>query len=317
MINQVFLFLSAAVVSFLLTYPIVRLLRFFRLTQSLREEGPGTHKPKRGTPTMGGIGFVLTIIAFAFISINFELDLRYLALIALTLGFALVGLIDDWIKIAKQRNLGLTFWQKIVLQVLLAASFAGYLVLGLGHHQNVDWLLYGVGLANPILYFLFCAFIVVGAANAANLTDGLNGLLAGCAGIAFLAFAVLSSQTHHLDAVTFSLIAAGAVLAFLAFNFPGADVFMGDVGSLPLGAALAGVAIIIHKELYLVVIGGIFVLEALSVILQVLSYKLWRKRIFKMAPLHHHFELMGINEIVIVVGFWLAGTVLGVVGVML
>ena len=265
---------------------------------------------------MGGIGVVLAIIVVALVSIDFEFDLRYLALILLTGGFALTGLADDLIKIFRQKNLGLTFWQKIFLQTLLAALFSAFLI-SLGHQKSVGEILKSLWFTDSTLYFLLSTFMVVGTANATNLTDGLNGLLAGTAGIAFLGFAFLSSRLNLPDAATFSFVAAGAILVFLFFNFPKAKVFMGDVGSLAIGSALAGVAIIIHKELSVIVIGGIFVLEAFSVILQVISYKLWKKRIFKMTPLHHHFELLGYKETAIVVGFWIAAGVLGLVGVLL
>lgn len=316
MIGQILLFLSAAIISFLITYPIVWILKFFHLTQSIREEGPSSHKSKSGTLTLGGIGLVLTLIAFALIFINFEFDLRYLALILLIGGFATMGLIDDLIKIIRKQNLGLTFRQKIIAQTILAGLFSAFLI-SLGHQQSVGEILKTFGFANPTLYFLLSIFIIVGTANATNLTDGLNGLLAGTAGIAFLAFAFLSNKLSLPDAATFSLAAAGAILAFLYFNFPRAKVFMGDVGSLAIGAALAGIAVIIHKELHLIVIGGVFVVEALSVILQVTTYKLWKRRIFKMTPLHHHFELMGYKETWIVVGFWAVGVVLGLIGTLL
>jgi len=315
-INQGLLFFSAAIVSFLITYPILWILRLYHLTQFIREEGPRTHKFKAGTLTMGGIGLVVTLIAFAFIFIDVELYPLYLALILLTAGFALTGLADDLIKIFRQENLGLSFWQKIFLQVLLAGLFSAFL-WKLGHYQNVGEILRTLGFNNPFYYFLLSTFMIVGTANATNLTDGLNGLLAGTAGIAFLAFAFLCHKLFFPDGGTFSSVAAGAVLAFLIFNFPKAKVFMGDVGSLAIGAALAGLAIVIHKELHLIIIGGVFVLETLSVILQVISYKLFKMRVFKMTPLHHHFELMGYKEIPIVVGFWVVGIVLGVVGVML
>ncbi len=310
------LFLSAAIVSLLVTFPIVWVLEFYKLTQSIREEGPSSHSSKAGTPTMGGIGLVLTIVVFALIFINFDFDPKYLSLILLTLGFAAIGLTDDLIKIFHRKNLGLTFWQKMAVQVFLASIFSIFLIY-LGHHHTVGGILKNTGFANPFFYFLFSIFLVVGTANATNLTDGLNGLLSGSAGIAFLAFALLSYKLDFPDAVTFSLAASGAILAFLYFNFPKARVFMGDVGSLAIGAALAGIAIIIHKELWLIVIGGVFLIEALSVILQVASYKLFKKRIFKMTPLHHHFELMGSGETSIVIRFWVLGAILGIVGVLI
>lgn len=313
--SQFFLFFSAIIVCFLVTYPIVWVLKFFHLTQSIREEGPATHKAKAGTPTMGGIGFVLTVIAFSFVFVNFEFDLKYLALILLFLGFAAIGLTDDLLKIVRKKSLGLTFWQKIVLQTLLAAVFSACLIQ-LGHHLTVGNVLTSWGFTNPILYWLISVFMIVGTANATNLTDGLNGLLSGITVVAFLCFAELASRLYLQDAAIFCWVASGAVLAFLYFNFPKAKVFMGDVGSLAIGAGLAGVAIVIHQELKLAIIGGIFVIEALSVILQVTSFKLFKKRIFKMTPLHHHFELMGIKEIVVVIGFWVAGLILGIIGIL-
>jgi phospho-N-acetylmuramoyl-pentapeptide-transferase len=310
------MFLSAAIVCFLITYPIVWIIRFFSLNQSIREEGPASHRFKAGTPTLGGIGFILTITAFAVIFVNFELDLKYLALILLMLGFAAVGFADDLIKIARKQNLGLTFWQKIASQTFLAALFSAFMI-SLGHQHTVGQLLENVGFSISTFYFLLSTFMIVGTANAANLTDGLNGLLAGTAAIAFLAFGLLSYRMGIPEAAVFCFIAAGAVFSFLFFNFPIANVFMGDVGSLAIGAALAGIAIIIHKELRLILIGGVFVVEALSVILQVASYKLWKKRIFRMTPLHHTFELMGIKETAIVIGFWTAGAVLAIAGVLM
>jgi len=167
-----------------------------------------------------------------------------------------------------------------------------------------------------MFYFLLSIFMIVGTANAANLTDGLNGLLAGTAGIAFLAFALLSAGLGFGPALIFSLISSGASFAFLYFNFPRARVFMGDVGSLGIGAALAGIAILIHRELSLIIIGGVFLIEALSVILQVASYKLYHRRIFRMTPLHHHFELLGWPEWQVVVVFWIAALVCAIFGVL-
>ena len=314
MISSVSVFLSTAVVSLLITFPIVWTLSFFKLGQPVREEGPASHRGKAGTPTMGGVGFVLTIIIISLILINVEFHPAYLGLIILTLAFAGIGLADDLLKVVRRKNLGLTFWQKITLQCIAAGAFA-ILMTFLGHNLTGAGILFKVGLYNSFLYPLFLTFIIVWAANATNLTDGLNGLLAGTAGIAFLFFAFLSAKFQAPEAVIFSLVCSGTVLPFLLFNFPRARVFMGDVGSLALGAALAGLAIILRKELRLIIIGGVFVVEALSVILQVASYKLFKRRIFKMTPLHHTFELMGIKEPVVVVGFWVVGLILGVIGI--
>jgi len=305
--GNILLFLSAAFFSLLITFPVLWGASYFKFKQSIRAEGPQSHQSKSGTPTMGGIGFVLTVFIFVLIFIDLELKPQYLAVLLLTLGYAGIGFADDWLKISRKQNLGLTFWQKIILQTGFAAIFAVFL---LGFKENQSLL--------SLLFFCpFSIFIIVGTANATNLTDGLNGLLAGCATIVFLALAIVANKLGFVEATTFSLIVAGATVAFLYFNFPKAKLFMGDVGSLALGAALAGLAIVIHRELLLIVIGGVFVLEALSVILQVGSYKLFKKRIFRMSPLHHHFELMVIPEMYVVIGFWVVGLVFGIVGVFL
>lgn len=296
----------AAIISLLLTYPLVRILQYFNCRQTIREEGPQSHRQKAGTPTMGGIGFILTIVIMSVVLLNIEYELKSLALILLMFGFAVIGFLDDWLKISRQHNLGLTFWQKIIAQTFVAALFTGALIFT-GQ----------IAVFNPTLYFLFALFIIVGSANATNLTDGLNGLLAGTGGIAFLAFAFLARKLLQFDLATFSFAAAGAVLVFIVYNYPKAQVFMGDVGSLAIGAALAGIAIILHQELRLALIGGVFVIETLSVILQVTIYKLLKKRIFRMSPLHHHFELLGIKEVWVVVGFWVVGVVLGIIGLVM
>jgi phospho-N-acetylmuramoyl-pentapeptide-transferase len=316
MLDHVFLLFLALIFSFLLTYPLVRIICYFKIGQAIREEGPKTHMSKAGTPTMGGIGFISTIIILSLIFIDFQFDLRYLAIILLTLGFAAVGFADDLIKILRQQNQGLTFWQKMILQLFLAGVFSLFLI-SLGQHLSVGAVLKILGFSFGPLYFLLSVFIVVGTANATNLTDGLNGLLAGTAATAFFSFGLLSSKLEIPEAAAFCFLAAGAIAMFLYFNFPKAKIFMGDVGSLAIGAALAGIAVVLHKELLLALIGGVFLIEALSVIIQVVSFKYFKKRVFKMTPIHHHFELMGFKEPVIVVMFWLAGIVLGVVAVLM
>ncbi|MGB9613338.1 MAG: phospho-N-acetylmuramoyl-pentapeptide-transferase [Candidatus Margulisiibacteriota bacterium] len=316
MIIWISVFLSAAVVSLLTTFPIVWLLNFFKLGQPIREEGPVSHQKKFGTPTMGGLGPVLSIFILTLILINVDFHPQYLALLLLMLAFAIIGLTDDLLKVILHRNLGLTFWQKIILQVMAAAGFGIFMVF-LGHNLTVGGLLKSLGFADPYLYQILIIFMIVGSANATNLTDGLDGLLAGTIGISFLSFAFLSVKLGAHDSLTFSLICSGAILAFLFYNFPKAKVFMGDIGSLAVGATLAAVSIINHAELRLLVIGGVFVVEALSVIIQVSSYKLFKRRILKMSPLHHHFELLGWPEFNIVILFWVVAGLLGTIGVLL
>jgi len=299
MLAHIFAFLAGFIVSFLLTLPVLWLIKLFRAAQTVRDEGPASHQAKSGTPTMAGIGFVLAITILSLVFLDFDLYARFLAIIILVVGFALIGFLDDFLKIIRHQNLGLTFWQKIASQTLVAFLFCFILVLYSGY---------------PWLLIPFWLFIIVGSANATNLTDGLDGLLAGCGAIAFFSFAVVAAHLQKEGLVFFSLVSSGAIAAFLLFNFPKAKTFMGDVGSLPIGAALAGVAVILRQEFLLALIGGVFVIEALSVILQVASYKFFKRRIFKMSPLHHHFELMGFAENKVVIGFWVAALGFGLLG---
>ena len=297
-----YLFALAAALSVLLTGPLLFVLRRLHAGQTIREEGPEKHKTKSGTPTMGGLGFFTITISLALIFVDF----KYLPVLLLVSGYAGLGFIDDILKIIQRRNLGLTFWQKIVSQVILSAIFSLYLLnRGQVEGSFLIWI-WSLG---------FWVFLIVGCANATNLTDGLDGLLAGTIILSFLGFAGVFFKNAQMGAMALCFISAGAVFGFLFFNFPKARLFMGDVGSLSLGAMLAGMAIITRHEWFLAVIGGVFLLEALSVIIQVFSFKYLGKRVFKMAPLHHHFELLGLPEIVVVIIFWMAQLILSFIGV--
>lgn len=311
-------------ISFLITVlvsPIViPFLRRLKFGQSIREEGPKSHYKKSGTPTMGGVVIVFSIVLTAIImmykffetEINYELWLLLFALV----GFGLVGFLDDFIKIVLRRNLGLTSKQKLFGQLTIALIF--YFIL----HVN-DFPTYiqipGTTLQWELgwLYPLFIVFVMVGSSNAVNLTDGLDGLLAGTAAVAFGAFALIAANgfpTFNTPMV-FSLAVVGALLGFLVFNAHPAKVFMGDTGSLALGAALAAVAILMKLEVMLAVIGAVFVMETLSVIIQVASFKLTGKRVFKMSPLHHHYELKGWSEWRVVTTFWIVGIIFATIGI--
>lgn len=287
-----FLFFLSLLSSFVFTAILLFVLKKYKLKQTERLEGPQSHKTKAGTPTMGGIGFIIVAAVLSFVFA----DPLYFPVIFLFLGYALIGLTDDLVKIIKHQNLGLTFWQKIISQVIIAALFSW------------QW---------GVPYFFFLVFLIVGTANAANLTDGLDGLLTGTAVIAFAAFTVIAFKNYYFGGAMFCLIFIGALLGFLPFNFPRSKIFMGDTGSLAIGAALAGLAIVMQCELALAVIGFVFLVEALSVIIQVASYKMFKKRIFLMAPLHHHFELMGLSEFKVVMLFWTVEAAAGIVAAVL
>ncbi|MDM5332635.1 phospho-N-acetylmuramoyl-pentapeptide-transferase [Ureibacillus composti] len=299
-----------------ITIPILRRLKF---GQSIREVGPQSHMKKAGTPTMGGIIFLISIIATTVIVGNvFSIfTTQTVVLLLVLIGFGLIGLLDDGIKVVFKRNLGLTSIQKLVGQIVI--SIAAFLLLRLGTFDTSITIPYtDLSIDLGILYAAFLIFWLVGFSNAVNLTDGLDGLVAGTASVAFAAFGVIALFNQQSDVALFTFSVTGALLGFLIFNANPAKVFMGDTGSLALGGALAMVSVLVKEELLLLLIGLVFVIETLSVILQVGSYKLrGGKRIFKMAPIHHHFELSGWDEKTVVAVFWSSGLVLALLAVVL
>jgi phospho-N-acetylmuramoyl-pentapeptide-transferase len=295
--------------------PFLRKLHF---GQYIREEGPKSHQKKSGTPTMGGVIFLIGVLAGILV-----MGLRYhvttpdtYMLLFVTFGFGLVGLLDDFIKISMKRNMGLTSKQKMAAQIIISLVFwfiitrydySTYLSFPGTHLMlNLHW-----------FYPLFVIFLLVGVPNATNLTDGMDGLLSGLAVIAFAAYAVIAWFTMNLGVAVFAMVMLGALLGFLIFNAHPARVFMGDTGSLAIGGALAGMAILTNTEILLAVIGGVFAIETLSVIIQVISFKTTGRRVFKMSPIHHHFELSGWSEWKVVTIFWLVGLMLAVIGIYL
>lgn len=307
--------------SFILTVilaPIgIPMLRRLKFGQSIREEGPQSHMKKAGTPTMGGIIFLLSIIATTVVcGLLFDVFTTHTVVLLLAfVGFGIIGFLDDGIKVIFKRNLGLTSLQKLIGQIVIA--IAAFLLLRLGTFDTAiaipftDWQL-DLG----VLYIGFLIFWLVGFSNAVNLTDGLDGLVAGTASIAFAAFGVLALFNEQADIALFAFAVTGALLGFLIFNANPAKVFMGDTGSLALGGALAMLSVLVKQELLLLLIGLVFVIETLSVILQVGSFKLRKKRIFKMSPIHHHFELSGWSEWKVVLVFWSTGLVMALIAVL-
>lgn len=289
--------------------PILRRLKF---GQQIREEGPKGHQKKAGTPTMGGI-IILIALTLAFLRFS-ERSLELYILLVASLGFGLVGFLDDYIKIAFRRSLGLTAKQKLLGQLLFAIAVCVMLYIS-GH--NTDLVIPGTGFAVPLglLYYPFLILFMLGMSNAVNFTDGLDGLLSGTSAIAFGALAVIAMMSTEHEAAFFSAAMIGAVLGFLVFNAHPAKVFMGDTGSLGIGGGIVAVAVLTKTELLLLLIGGVFVVEVLSVIIQVVSFKTRGKRVFKMSPIHHHFELVGWSEWRVVITFWLTGLVLAGLGI--
>jgi|SRR5690625_346491 len=316
----------ALAISFLITVLIspifIPFLRRLKFGQSIREEGPKSHLAKSGTPTMGGlmIIFSITVASFivAFKFMESPVTYEFWLLLFVLLGYGLLGFLDDFIKVAMKRNLGLTSMQKLIGQIVIAVIF--YVTLKMNDFPtyieipgtSIQWEL-------GWLYPLLIIFMLVGSSNAVNLTDGLDGLLAGTASVAFGAFALLTSYYYPEFEIMsiFALTVVGALLGFLVFNAHPAKVFMGDTGSLGLGAAIAAIAILTKMEIVLVIIGGVFVIETLSVIIQVISFKTTGKRVFKMSPLHHHFELLGWSEWRVVTTFWFVGIIFATIGILI
>lgn len=297
---------------------ILPLLRRLKAGQTIREEMHASHQAKAGTPTMGGLIFVIPAALVTLLLAPREGGgaARVLIALVLTLGHGLVGFLDDYIKVVLKRPLGLRAREKLLSQVLLAAvlAYGAVEVLGLGTHVVLPYLNLTIELGRP-LYYALVLIIVWGTANAVNFTDGLDGLLAGCSIIVFAFYAIfVSAVKGYLDMAVLGVALVGGSFGFLRYNAHPARVFMGDVGSFALGGALAALAVLTKTEFLLVIVGGLFVVETLSVILQVLSFQLTGHRIFKMAPLHHHFELLGWSESQVLRLFWTTCLVFAVLG---
>ncbi|BBH21224.1 phospho-N-acetylmuramoyl-pentapeptide-transferase [Paenibacillus baekrokdamisoli] len=292
----------------------IPLLRRLKFGQQIRTDGPQSHLKKTGTPTMGGIIIMLAAL-LAFLKFSDKTPEFWVLLIA-SLGFGLVGFLDDYIKIVFKRSLGLTARQKLFGQLVFSVIIC--ILLYQNHHSTA------IGIPGTSVsfdmgwfYYPFVVIILFATTNAVNFTDGVDGLLAGSGAIAFGAFAILAMHASEHESAIFSAAMIGGMLGFLVFNAHPAKVFMGDTGSLGIGGGMAAVAILTKTELLLILIGGIFVLEMFSVILQVGSFKLRGKRIFKMSPIHHHFELSGWSEWRVVTTFWFIGLIFAGLGLVL
>ncbi|MDR7857186.1 phospho-N-acetylmuramoyl-pentapeptide-transferase [Tissierella sp.] len=293
---------------------IIPMLRRLKIGQSIREEGPQTHLKKTGTPTMGGIIIFIALVITVTTSGMLNRDM-YVLLIS-TFGFGLIGFIDDYIKVVKRRSLGLKAYQKLIGQISLATVLAIYqsstsvlgtkLIIPFLNNQYLDL---------GILYVPFIVFTVVATVNAVNLTDGLDGLASGVTLIVLSFFGLIALYWGMGTISLFSTALAGACLGFLIHNAHPAKIFMGDTGSLGLGGAVSAIAILLNIPLIIPIVGGIYFIETLSVLIQVTSFKLTGKRVFLMAPLHHHFEQKGWKETKIVAVFWIVTVILCLIGI--
>jgi phospho-N-acetylmuramoyl-pentapeptide-transferase len=320
--------ITAFVIAFVLAPPVIRNLQSWGIGQTIREDGPKHHMVKGGTPTMGGILILFAVVMATLLWSDLTSRYVWLAIFAV-LTFGLVGFWDDYLKITRGKNKGLTSMQKVAAQALVALGIGGlfYFLPAYSTQLSVPF----IKTFTPdlgLFYIPFAVLVIVGASNAVNLTDGLDGLAIGPVMVASLAYTVVAYISGNRvfadyllipyiegsgELAIFTAAIFGASLGFLWFNAYPAQVFMGDVGSLPLGAALGTVAVVSKHELLLMLVGGVFVIEALSVIFQVASFKSRGKRVFLMAPIHHHFELKGWEEPKVVVRLWIIAVLLALI----
>lgn len=324
MFNMVFLkivlnFLVSFIVVVAVMPKAIRYLKKLKFGQVEREEGLQSHKAKGGTPTMGGTVFILCAIIVVYILNMTSLKNPYIHLLTFAfLGFGLVGFIDDYLIVVRKTNDGLKPLYKYALQSVVAIAFYILAKVFIPQfdtaisipllHIEVD-----IGWFYPILvYFMFTA-----GSNAVNLTDGLDGLATGLSMIAISVFVIFAIMNKDYDIAIYAMAVVGTLLGFMCFNYHPARIFMGDTGSLALGGFLAALAVLTRQELLFILIGGVFLIETLSVIIQVVSFKTRGKRVFKMAPIHHHFEMLGWSEQQVVISFWFLGFICGIIGIVL
>lgn len=317
----------ALIITLVLGPFLIPVLRTLKFGQNIRDDGPKSHLKKGGTPTMGGMIFLVGIILSALVTAEKPTSVEMVTMVGITLGYGLIGFIDDFIKVVMHRSLGLRAYQKLIGQFALA-----FVLMWV----SVHWLGRGTDVAIPFtsihwdlgwFYYVLISLVIVVMVNAVNLTDGLDGLAAGStmlAAIGYVVIALLAASqgggvavlAHETDMAVFAAALVGGTLGFLRFNTYPARVFMGDTGSLALGGALVTLAVLTKSELVLIVIGGLFAVEALSVIIQVISFQTTGKRVFRMSPIHHHFELGGWGEWKVVLVFWSAALICAILGIM-
>jgi phospho-N-acetylmuramoyl-pentapeptide-transferase len=306
-------FLSAIVLGLVL----IPILRKKKIGQRISIFVGNNHKKKEGTPTMGGLIFVIpTVIATIMLVLTKKLTFtpNLLIILFVFIGYAFIGFLDDFLSIKKKNNEGLTTYQKLFLQLIISLGFF-YLYMQNGGETSLVSTTLGINIEMGWFYGVFLLFILIGASNAVNLTDGLDGLAGGLSAISFIAFGLISIAVGFEEIGLFTFILVGSLMGFLIFNTHPAKIFMGDTGSLALGAVMAAIAILTHREVTLLVVASVFVVETLSVIIQVIWMRLFHKKLFLMTPLHHHFEKLGWCETDIVKLFWVVGLILTMAGV--
>ena len=316
--KAIFAIMIGFLISVTLGLIMIPFLKKIKVGQKISVFVGESHRKKEGTPTMGGLIFIIpTIVATIGLiltdKISYTSNLGIVLLVFL--GYACIGFLDDFLSIRKGNNEGLTTYQKLLMQVLIAIGFF-YIYMRSGGQTSLVIGTLHIDIEMGWLYGLFILFVLVGASNAVNLTDGLDGLAGGLSAIAFIAYALIALFIGQEDMGFFSIVLVGSLMGFLMFNAYPARVFMGDTGALALGGALATVAILTQREVTLLLVGIVFIIETLSVIIQVAYFKRTKKRIFLMAPIHHHYEKKGYEEPDIVKAFWTVGMIFAVLGIL-
>jgi phospho-N-acetylmuramoyl-pentapeptide-transferase len=305
--------MAAMLITIFLGPKFIEFLRLREFGQQIREEGPQEHATKAGTPTMGGL-IVFIAIAVPYLVLS-DRDTQSLAVFGVAVGCAALGFADDWIKIVKRRSLGLSARWKLLWQIGLAVALWWVATNEVGLDPSVEVRISDASIyIGPVLYVLLIFLVIAGTSNGVNLTDGLDGLAAGSCAIVLLAYTAITITSGQEGLALLSACLVGASVGFLWFNAFPASVFMGDTGSLGLGGAIGALAVMTQTELLLVILGGIFVIEALSVAVQVAAFKLFRRRVLLMAPVHHHFELLAWSETKIMLRFWIIAAVFSGIG---
>lgn len=315
--KSIFAIMIGFLTSVVLGYIMIPILKRMNIGQRVSIFVGENHKKKEGTPTMGGLIFIIATLfttVILLITKKIELTTNLKIILLVFIGYALIGFLDDYLSLKRHDNEGLTSFQKLVLQLIIAVGFF-YLYMSNGGKTALVVSTLGINIEMSWVYGIFLLFVLVGSSNAVNLTDGLDGLAGGLSAIAFIAFSLISLMVGFEEIGIFTFVLTGAVGGFLIYNTFPAKVFMGDTGSLALGAVMGAVAIITHREVTLLIVASVFVIETLSVILQVVWLYLFKKKLFLMTPLHHHFEKLGWCEQDIVKLFWVVGLILTMAGI--
>jgi phospho-N-acetylmuramoyl-pentapeptide-transferase len=305
--------MAAMLITIFLGPKFIDYLRLKEFGQHIREEGPEEHHSKAGTPTMGGL-IIFVAISIPYLVLS-DRDTQSLAVFGVALGCAAIGFADDWIKIVKRRSLGLSARWKLLAQIALAVALWYIALESIGLDPMLESRILETDIyIGPVLYLVVTFLVIAGASNGVNLTDGLDGLAAGSSAIVLLAYLAITITNGQDGLAVLAASFVGGCIGFLWFNAFPASIFMGDTGSLGLGGAIGAFAVMTQTELLLIILGGIFVIEALSVAVQVIAFKMTRRRVFLMAPIHHHFELLAWSETKIMLRFWIIAAVCGGIG---